>query len=62
VAFGLTPLHIAAGLGDDLALQNILRHIGTTNLSIDMVDAVGRTALFFAVLSDSKYCAELLLQ
>ena len=53
---------MAAGAGDDLAMQNILRHSMNTGLQVDYPDAVGRTPLFFTVLSDSKYCADILLQ
>jgi hypothetical protein len=60
--YSLTPMHVAAGVGDEIALQNLVRHGATTGLHIEYPDAVNRTALFFALLADSKYCTEILLQ
>lgn len=60
--FRLSPLHVAAGSGDEFTLNQLLQELVQQGSSCDIADAVGRTPLFFAVLSGSDLCTSILIQ
>jgi len=61
--YALTPLHYAAGAADEASVISNLMDAGQASLGyIDVPDSVGRTPLFFAVLSSSRPCAEALIK
>lgn len=58
----MSPLHVAAAGGVEGNITTIMKQSAAYQVQVDQEDKVGRTALFFAVLSGSKACVDTLIQ
>lgn len=62
VAEDINPLHYAAAMGDKKTLVYLLQQNSDPRNSATSLDAYGRTALVYAVVSGKQSCAEILLK